>query len=443
MYYALMTAGPYRLLVTRPDTNAYGNAALNMATSFHLSRHLDVPLYVAPVNPGRHEALHGRPVDLRKRAEVLPVVAQALGGDVVGVLPVVGQIRRGLRRSEARPHHQPGRQQHESLHWNPRLRNLTIAIGDVGQFSHCEMDGWHTSKGMRRRAALLATLVAMAATLLTHAPVAGQEAGAGSAFVAFRFDSNHVIATLRVFDTSARQVVDGLSSEPVARFGYRYFDPPPAWLEQGAVDMRVGDRWLIHVAPGQVVLAEAERIVGGNAGCQDAIAVLLRVSPEQSAAFAVLPAKYFLAERPTTFLPSKEQSGSAVGVARSPSSAEFNGALRSTLEALLARGILALLLLTSKGAAGVTGSGFVTLAATLSAFPTIPVAGLVLLVGVDRFMSEARAITNLIGNGLATVVIARWDGALDTALMARVLNGNAVEMRQPPDGSNVEDFART
>ena len=106
-------------------------------------------------------------------------------------------------------------------------------------------------------------------------------------------------------------------------------------------------------------------------------------------------------------------------------------------------GILALLLLTSKGAAGVTGSGFVTLAATLSAFPTIPVAGLVLLVGVDRFMSEARAITNLIGNGLATVVIARWDGALDTALMARVLNGNAVEMRQPPDGSNVEDLART
>jgi aerobic C4-dicarboxylate transport protein len=75
--------------------------------------------------------------------------------------------------------------------------------------------------------------------------------------------------------------------------------------------------------------------------------------------------------------------------------------------------ILAILLLTSKGAAGVTGSGFVTLAATLTAIPAIPATGLALLVGVDRFMSEARSITNLIGNGVATVAIARWDGALD------------------------------
>ena len=72
-----------------------------------------------------------------------------------------------------------------------------------------------------------------------------------------------------------------------------------------------------------------------------------------------------------------------------------------------------MLLLTSKGAAAVTGGGFVTLAATLSAIPTIPVAGLALIIGIDRFMSEARAITNLIGNGVGTVVIAKWDGALD------------------------------
>jgi aerobic C4-dicarboxylate transport protein len=87
--------------------------------------------------------------------------------------------------------------------------------------------------------------------------------------------------------------------------------------------------------------------------------------------------------------------------------------------------ILAILLLTSKGAAGVTGSGFITLAATLSAVPSIPVAGLALLVGVDRFMSEARAITNLIGNAVATMVVARWDGALDMARVHRVLNGTA------------------
>jgi len=75
--------------------------------------------------------------------------------------------------------------------------------------------------------------------------------------------------------------------------------------------------------------------------------------------------------------------------------------------------ILAILMLTSNGAAGVTGSGFITLAATLSAIPSIPPAALALLVGVDRFMSEVRAITNLIGNAVATVAIARWDGALD------------------------------
>ena len=86
-------------------------------------------------------------------------------------------------------------------------------------------------------------------------------------------------------------------------------------------------------------------------------------------------------------------------------------------------GILGVLLLTSKGAAAVTGSGFVTLAATLAAFPTIPVAGLTLLLGVDRFMSEARAITNLIGNAVATMVIAKWDGALDLERARAILDG--------------------
>jgi len=80
------------------------------------------------------------------------------------------------------------------------------------------------------------------------------------------------------------------------------------------------------------------------------------------------------------------------------------------------------LLLTSKGAAAVTGGGFITLAATLSAVGNIPVAGLTLILGVDRFMSEARAITNLIGNGIATFVVAKWEGALDMDRLARVLN---------------------
>ena len=89
--------------------------------------------------------------------------------------------------------------------------------------------------------------------------------------------------------------------------------------------------------------------------------------------------------------------------------------------------ILGVLLLTSKGAAAVTGGGFITLAATLSTTGTVPVAGLALLLGIDRFMSEARAITNLIGNGVATVVIARWEGALDMDRMNAVLNASRDE----------------
>jgi len=80
--------------------------------------------------------------------------------------------------------------------------------------------------------------------------------------------------------------------------------------------------------------------------------------------------------------------------------------------------LFTVLLLTSKGAAGVTGSGFVTLAATLSVIPSIPVAGLALILGIDRFMSEARALTNLIGNCVATVVVAKWENELDM-LVAR------------------------
>jgi aerobic C4-dicarboxylate transport protein len=78
--------------------------------------------------------------------------------------------------------------------------------------------------------------------------------------------------------------------------------------------------------------------------------------------------------------------------------------------------LLLVLLLTSKGAAGVTGSGFITLAATLSSTGSIPVAGLTLLLGVDRFMSEARALTNFVGNAVATLVVSRWEGRLDLAL---------------------------
>jgi aerobic C4-dicarboxylate transport protein len=96
--------------------------------------------------------------------------------------------------------------------------------------------------------------------------------------------------------------------------------------------------------------------------------------------------------------------------------------------------LLLVLLLTSKGAAGVTGSGFIVLAATLSAVGHVPVAGLALILGIDRFMSEARALTNLIGNGVATVVVAKWTGELDSARMQRHLNNEtAVEADSPEE----------
>ncbi|HMV80770.1 MAG TPA: dicarboxylate/amino acid:cation symporter [Leptospiraceae bacterium] len=85
--------------------------------------------------------------------------------------------------------------------------------------------------------------------------------------------------------------------------------------------------------------------------------------------------------------------------------------------------ILGILLLTSKGAAAVTGAGLVTLAATLSTIETLPVNGIALIIGIDRFMSEARSITNLIGNAVATVVISKWENALDSDRLDKVLSG--------------------
>ena len=95
--------------------------------------------------------------------------------------------------------------------------------------------------------------------------------------------------------------------------------------------------------------------------------------------------------------------------------------------------ILGVLLLSSKGAAGVTGSGFITLAATFAAVPTIPVAGLALILGVDRFMSEARALTNLVGNGVATMVVSRWEGELDKDRMSQVLNKETEAEAEEPE----------
>jgi aerobic C4-dicarboxylate transport protein len=94
------------------------------------------------------------------------------------------------------------------------------------------------------------------------------------------------------------------------------------------------------------------------------------------------------------------------------------------IELTLSQQLLLLLvaIVSSKGAAGVTGAGFITLAATLAVVPTVPVAGMALILGIDRFMSECRAVTNFIGNAVATIVVAKWEGALDNRALATALD---------------------
>ena len=94
--------------------------------------------------------------------------------------------------------------------------------------------------------------------------------------------------------------------------------------------------------------------------------------------------------------------------------------------------ILGVAMLTSKGASGVTGAGFITLAATLAVVPQVPIAALALIVGIDRFMSECRALTNLVGNGVATLVIARWEGELDRETLDRELTRGPVTTIDEP-----------
>jgi aerobic C4-dicarboxylate transport protein len=102
--------------------------------------------------------------------------------------------------------------------------------------------------------------------------------------------------------------------------------------------------------------------------------------------------------------------------------------------------LVGVLLLTSKGAAAVTGGGFITLAATLTATSRVPVAGLALILGVDRFMSEARAITNFIGNAVATLVVAKWEGAFDATKATEVLAGAKYPALapEPPETRGIE-----
>ncbi len=104
--------------------------------------------------------------------------------------------------------------------------------------------------------------------------------------------------------------------------------------------------------------------------------------------------------------------------------------------------ILGVAMLTSKGASGITGAGFITLAATLAVVPSIPVAGMALILGIDRFMSECRALTNFVGNGVATLVVAKWEGELDMDTLKREL-ANPTPLNAPAQAAATEPLAAT
>jgi aerobic C4-dicarboxylate transport protein len=101
--------------------------------------------------------------------------------------------------------------------------------------------------------------------------------------------------------------------------------------------------------------------------------------------------------------------------------------------------LLLVAMLSSKGAAGVTGAGFITLAATLAVVPDVPVAGLTLILGVDRFMSECRSLTNFVGNAVATVVVSRWDKQLDAERLRAVLDNPGSVADLPIQGPTPDD----
>jgi len=104
--------------------------------------------------------------------------------------------------------------------------------------------------------------------------------------------------------------------------------------------------------------------------------------------------------------------------------------------------ILGVAMLTSKGASGITGAGFITLAATLAVVPSIPVAGMALILGIDRFMSECRALTNFVGNGVATLVVAKWEGELDMDTLKREL-ANPTPLNPTAQATATEPLAAT
>jgi hypothetical protein len=157
-------------------------------------------------------------------------------------------------------------------------------------------------------------------------------------FVAFRFDDERAIATVKVAHIpDGWQIMQGGSAEPIARFGYAYADVPDTWKPWLPTGIRSGDRWLLHTGPGQVIETTAERIVAGHAECRQAFGVLLRIAPDQAAAFAGRPEKYFIAEQSNPAKPNPNTFSSIGVMTPSPLTPELRREMESILDDLFKR----------------------------------------------------------------------------------------------------------
>jgi hypothetical protein len=155
-------------------------------------------------------------------------------------------------------------------------------------------------KGGHIRALVVFLACVAAAGSASLAGAARRQAPSQTEFIAFRLDAQRVVATLKVLTSHERQVKEGLSEEPIARYGYRHFEIPAAWREQVPADVRDVKRWTVHAAPGIRFDAATETLVGGQPQCSSAVGVLLRIDPAQASAFAAISSRYFVVQATTS-----------------------------------------------------------------------------------------------------------------------------------------------
>lgn len=177
-----------------------------------------------------------------------------------------------------------------------------------------------------RFALVTAVVVALAAARAQQAPA--------PEYIAFRVDDQRLIATLLVREPTPGQVRDGLSPRPAARYGYAHFAVPDGWRER-PFSVPAQERWAVHLAPGSVIEATATDIVGGYAGCEEAIGVLLQTDSLNSKRLAASPARYFVAAPSTP--PPAAAAPSLIGSRPVPSSPKWRASLETVLDDLVAR----------------------------------------------------------------------------------------------------------